>query len=292
MTTVDASGAIHASDGKFTGHIAGEADSTVSLSTPGGAQLTDRLSRAGEATLEMESYLLAMREQINEEMARLAGRHLALERAEVSSASGQPDEATQAEVTYEFDGDDSVVWIEPEEDGDRISQQFSMPADEVGAFLDRFAVPGTMNHDAASARIDLEKLRRELDTPGRPIDVVHRASNAGTDIASKRDLESLRDMVRAECPSGRFVALRRPDGSDYWQIDAVLDSDGADVDFDPCRMIGNEHPESLVQGAAETGFATAWTQFGGRDASLEPDMADTWDSLYEAVIDLDDLSRR
>ena len=252
-----------------------------------------QLRRVSEDSKELITYLSAVREQLDIEVARLVARDLSAERLQLEADIEPSNLASVAYLAVNFDEDQSTVSIESTDVGDGVYQDSPcMTADQAAAFAGRYTVPGSFDSDSGTGHVDLIKLRAELSNSGRPIDAVYRISNAGTDVASKRDLVKLRDIVRAERPDGKFVALGRQDGSDYWQIDAVLDAAGHDVDFDPCRMIGRDHPESLVQSAAETGFATAWSHVGGRDANLGADLVEAWKGLYEAVVDLDDLSRR
>ena len=252
-----------------------------------------QLRRASEDSEELITYLSAVSAQLDIEIARLVACDLSAERLQQETNIEASALAAVAYLEVTFDEDLSTVSIEPTEAGDAVYQDSPcMTADQAAAFAGRYAVPGSFDSESGTGHVDLIKLRAELSNSGRPIDAVYRISNAGTDVASKRDLVTLRDIVRSECPDGRFVALGRQDGSDYWQIDAVLDAAGDDADFDPCRMIGSDHPESLVQSAAETGFAAAWSHVGGRDANLEADLVEAWKGLYETVIDLDDLSRR
>ncbi|MFC6714356.1 hypothetical protein [Branchiibius cervicis] len=94
MSTIDPSGAIHGSDGKFTGHVAGEADDSVSLtsgsSSPGNPLDDDATLEAVERrNLALARSLDAIEDQINNADADLAVKDFAaqLARAERDTPS-------------------------------------------------------------------------------------------------------------------------------------------------------------------------------------------------------------
>lgn len=80
MTTIDTSGAIHAADGRFTGHIATEADTSVCLvDVPEiDAATADVEAAALEAAGDLNSDLAAVRD---ESIKRLTDAGLALDQA-------------------------------------------------------------------------------------------------------------------------------------------------------------------------------------------------------------------
>lgn len=132
MSTVDASGAIHGTDGKFAGHVAGEADSSVALGTAapvvwGQPQNAEQMDVGDELAAQVEDANLAMQKFGFPQNSPLS-----------KEAHGTAWRSIRHELSARYPGSDAVVLEYDDDSRDWSVQQVldgtgqPMPLDEDG----------------------------------------------------------------------------------------------------------------------------------------------------------------
>lgn len=259
MSTVDPSGAIHGSDGKFTGHVAAEPDDSVSLSGGGPGPMNPlddnaTLEAVEQRNLAMAQSLNAIEDQINKADADLAAKDFA---AQLARAERDAPSIRDAQVATVFvdrsDVDGRIVLTLCPDDDDMHPIYRTMRDGSTVAFKERFGMPGREDD-----LVDLTRLRAEGMKPAAT--GLWQVKDAAERAVTREAHAELRDSVREVVPSGRYVAYYDGTSDENPSPEGVYDADGNQVYGD----------------AANPSWTTDFTV---RDDTFEMDLSESLDEL-------------
>lgn len=285
MSTVDASGAIHGTDGRFAGHIAGEPDSSVKLA--GGATVDDRLQEINVANLDLQDEISRMQTEIDSKVAELEARKLAADLMYLDSIT--PGGLDLDGATASSEADDEGDWTVNIYDRDGGIQVGSDPMTQYQAAL--FSQRYGFGPDDPE-RIDVAKIRASVMTPLERVQASSATWLTGADhpgsapvsggkghpnAAYLAGLMTVRHRIRTQCPSARYVGVIDMDGS--YEVDAVTDANGTVLPFqDP----GDGEIFDALQDVGDS-------DYGNVDGT---GLAPRWSrGKYHRLYDLDNLER-
>ncbi|KYH44757.1 hypothetical protein ATK17_1800 [Branchiibius hedensis] len=273
MSTVDSSGAIHAADGRFAGHVAGEADAAVALA--GVTQASPDLDQINAANLDMAEQIIQIQQDLDEKVAELQARQMA---AALVADGGLPDGAF-AEISFDEDDGDLTATIWSQGDYNLLACSDPMTGDQAVAFQQRYG-------DGTDVGLDVDKIRRSVLSPMERVLGAQPSQAVGTltaarwqssrDDLARAELTTVRDRVREQCPTARYVGVIDSDGS--YELDAVTDVQGNTLPFeDP----GDGEIFDALQTPGESGY-------GNIDGT---GLAPRWSrGKYHRLYDLDNIS--
>lgn len=272
MSTIDASGAIHGSDGKFAGHVAAEADSSVTLA--GATRASPGLDQINAANLDMAEHINQIQKDLDDKVAELQARQMA---AVLVADGGLPDGAF-AEMSYDEDNGDLTANIWSQGDENLLACSDPMTGDQAAAFQLRYG-------DGTDVGLDVDKIRDSVLSPMERVLGAQPSQAVGTltaarwqssrDDLARAELTTVRDRVREQCPTARYVGVIDSDGS--YELDAVTDVQGNTLPFeDP----GDGEIFDALQTPGESGY-------GNVDGT---GLAPRWSRRkYHRLYDLDNL---
>lgn len=247
MTTVDASGAIHAADGKFAGHIAGEPDDAVSLASPESfeAQIVsaDSVHLAMAQAQAALSFLGEQQRLVDELSVHATVRRLNARIAEHEARRGP---LVDPRIEYGY-GDEGVTVLDNVGGFGFVDSKIS-----AAAAADLTARVGTGpqdgDHTIAISQLDVDAVKTAAadDTGMRGVlDRMRELTDRETARFAHADL---RDAVRTKYPTARTVSFVNYDGST--DLTSVRDSDG-NVLYDDLEAL-HENPDEYDHAFAES----------------------------------------
>lgn len=285
MTTVDASGAIHGTDGRFAGHVAGEPDSSVKLS--GGAPVDDRLHEINSANFDMQDEINRLQAEIDSKVAELQARKLAADLMYENSITSGGLDLDNATATCDADDEGGWTVYVYDADGGLQGSSDTMTQEQAALFSQRYG----FDPDDPE-RIDVAKIRASVMPPLERVQASSATWLTGADhpgsapvsggkghpnAAYLAGLMTVRHRIRTQCPSARYVGVIDMDGS--YEVDAVTDANGTVLPFqDP----GDGEIFDALQDVGDS-------DYGNVDGT---GLAPRWSrGKYRRLYDLDNLER-
>lgn len=219
--TVDASGAIHGSDGRFTGHVSSE--SSVRLNDAA-AQSGSPDPTAGPSPAHREARMLSeMQRALDEAKADNLARHLA-ETIEQERREGYPEPRNAVVFIENYGEQDEGLVVEDEAAGFWHGVDVSDRA-AAEVFLDKYVAD--FNGETGRLRLGEVNEAAQQDSPTAGLTAMRDA--ADRQIASYH-FGQLKDNVRQQFPTARYVVSgSEPEAGGVTYLESIHDSDGVAV---------------------------------------------------------------